>query len=149
MVKEGSKLKLELDAKLENLSVISSFICEAMRQAGVDSAAIPRIQLAVDEACTNVALYAYPPEQPGIIRVSCGREGDDFVVTIEDAGKPFNPCEVPAPKLDPELDERAIGGLGIYLMRKVMDNLSYSYNTRTGNRLTMRKHVGAVPKKAG
>jgi len=141
MTIKGNKCKLKVEANLESLSVISSLISEAMKQANIDAAITPRVLLAVDEACTNIVLYAYP-EQKGYIRLTCWLEHDDFVISIEDKGKPFNPCSVPPPELDVDLDDRRVGGLGIYFMRKFMDEISYKHDPRTGNQLTMRKHVG-------
>ena len=143
MTMKGDKFKLEVEASLENLSVISSFISEAMKQAKIDAAIIPKVLLAVDEACTNIVLYAYP-ERKGYIRLACWLNHDDFVISIEDKGKPFNPCSVPPPELDVNLDDRRVGGLGIYFMRKFMDEISYKYDPKTGNQLTMRKHIGLI-----
>lgn len=137
---KGDKVKLKIEANLENLSVISSVISSAMKRAHVDAAIIPKVLLAVDEACTNIVLYAYP-KRKGYIRLACWLNGDDFVVSIEDKGKPFNPCLVPPPELNVSLEDRRVGGLGIYFMRKFMDEISYEYDPKTGNQLVMRKHL--------
>ena len=141
MTMKGSKFKLEVEANLENLSVISSLVSEAMEQTQIDAAIIPKVLQAVDEACTNIILYAHP-ERKGYIRLACWLNHDDFVISIEDKGKPFNPCSVSPPKLDVNLEDRSVGGLGIYFMRKFMDEISYKYDRKIGNQLTMRKHVG-------
>lgn len=138
---KGNKIKLEVEANLQNLSVISRAISEALEQAKVDAAVIPKVLLAVDEACTNIALYAYQ-EREGYIRLAWWLNHGDFVISIEDKGKPFNPCSVSPPKLDVNLDDREVGGLGIYFMRRFMDEITYKYDPKTGNRLTMRKRVG-------
>jgi serine/threonine-protein kinase RsbW len=140
MIMKGDKFKLKIEANLENLSVVSSVISEAMEQAQIDAAIIPNVLLAVDEACTNIALYAYP-ERKGYIRLTCWLNHDDVVISIEDKGKPFNPCSAPPPKLDVNLEDRSVGGLGIYFMRKFMDEISYQYDPRIGNQLTMRKRL--------
>ena len=140
MKTRGNKFKLKVEATLQNLSVISSLVSEAMKKAGMDAAIIARVLLAVDEACTNIVLYAYP-KRKGYIRLACWLNGDDFVVSIEDKGRPFNPCLVPAPELDVALEDRRVGGLGIYFMRKFMDEISYEYDPRTGNQLLMRKRL--------
>ena len=137
---KGNKFKVKIEANLENLSVISSVISEAMEQAQIDAAIIHKVLLAIDEACTNIVLYAYP-ERKGYIRLACWLNHDDFVISIEDKGKPFNPCSVPPPKVDVNLDDRTVGGLGIYFMRKFMDEISYKYAPGAGNQLTMRKHL--------
>ena len=141
MTMKGNRFELKVEANLENLAVISSFISEAMKQANIDGAIISRVLLAVDEACTNIALYAYP-ERKGYIRLACWLNHGYFVISIEDKGIPFNPCSVPPPKLDANLDDRKVGGLGIYFLRTFMDEISYTYDPKTGNQLIMRKHVG-------
>lgn len=96
------------------------------------------VRTAVDEACTNIIKYAYPG-QNGMITITCEKRGDDFVVTIKDNGKPFDPSSVPPPDLGADLDKRKIGGLGTYLMRILMDDVSYSFDAKKGNTLVMRK----------
>ncbi len=144
MTIKGNKIRLKVEANLENLSLISSAISEAMKQAKIDAAIIPRVLLAVDEACTNIALYAYP-KRKGYIRLTCWLNHEDLVISIVDKGKPFNPCSVPPPKLDVKVDNRRLGGLGVYFMRKFMDEISYKHDPKIGNQLTMRKHVGTRP----
>ncbi|MBP1749651.1 MAG: anti-sigma-factor antagonist, partial [Deltaproteobacteria bacterium] len=141
MTMDANKFELKVEASLANLSVISTAVSEAMREAGMDAAAISGVILAVDEACTNIALYAYP-NRKGYIRLQCWLDHGYFVISIEDKGKPFNPCSVPPPRLDVGLNDRKVGGLGIHLMRKLMDEISYTYDPVIGNQLTMRKHVG-------
>ncbi|OGO59815.1 MAG: hypothetical protein A2Z36_03760 [Chloroflexi bacterium RBG_19FT_COMBO_48_23] len=122
---------------MENLSVIADFISSSMSQLGVETGVF-EVQTAVDEACTNIINYAYSGEG-GIITVTCELQGNDFVATIRDKGKPFDPSSVPPPDLEADLDKRKIGGLGIYMMRIMMDDVSYSFDAEEGNTLVMRK----------
>jgi serine/threonine-protein kinase RsbW len=140
MTMKDKKFKLKIKANLKSLPVISNAVSEVMERAQIDAAIIPKVLLAVDEACTNIVLYAYP-ERKGYIRLSCWLNHHDFVISIEDKGKPFNPCSVPPPKLDVNLEDRRVGGLGIYFMRKFMDEISYEYDPEAGNRLIMRKRL--------
>ena len=144
MAIKGTKTRLEVEANLENLSVISSVVSEAMKRINIDAAIIRSVLLAVDEACTNIVFYAYP-ERKGFIRLACWLNHGDFVVRIEDTGTPFDPCSVSPPELDVGLEERKVGGLGIHFMRRFMDKISYRRDVKTGNQLTMRKHVGTSP----
>jgi len=134
------RFELKVDNRLENLSIISDFIGKAMRQIGAKEKNIAEVQLAVDEACSNIILYAYSGRK-GIIKLALELAGDDLIVTIRDRGKPFDPTSVPPPDLEADLNERRIGGLGMYFMRKVMDEVSYSFDAEEGNKLTMRKHL--------
>ena len=138
-MKKG-RFELEVDNRLENLSVISDFIGKAMRQIGAKEKSIAEVQLAVDEACSNIILHAYSGRK-GIVKLALELMGGDLIVTIKDRGKPFDPASVPPPDLEADLNERKIGGLGMYLMRKVMDEVSYTFDAEEGNRLTMRKHL--------
>jgi serine/threonine-protein kinase RsbW len=136
---------LKTDAKLKNLSVIADFISSSMSQLGVE-AGVFEVQTAVDEACTNIIKYAYS-KGVGIITINCEMQGNDFVVTIRDKGKPFDPSSVPPPDLEADLDKRKIGGLGIYLMRIMMDDVSYSFDAEKGNTLVMRKMLTGKKRK--
>lgn len=137
---KGKRFELEVDSELESLSIISDFIREVMERAGSEARNIFEVQMAVDEACTNIIQYAYP-EQKGIITLVCELVDDEFVVTIRDKGEPFNPCSVPPPDLEADLDKREVGGLGIHFMRKMMDEVSYNLDAEKGNELTMRKKL--------
>lgn len=128
---------MKIEAKLENLSAIADFISKSMTQLGLDIA-IAEVETAVDEACTNIIKHAYS-EKAGTINITCELQDNSFVVTIRDKGKPFDPYTVPPPDLDADVDKRRIGGLGIYLMRTLMDDVSYSFDAREGNTLVMKK----------
>jgi anti-sigma regulatory factor (Ser/Thr protein kinase) len=130
---------LKIEARLENLAAIADFISESMHRLDI-SAGEYEVRTAVDEACTNIINYAYSG-QGGIINISCELQANDFVVTIRDWGKPFDPTTVPPPDLEADLQERKIGGLGIYLMNKLMDDVSYSFDPKSGNTLIMRKRI--------
>ena len=132
-----NRLELKVDARLENLSVISEFISKAMNQFGVGTEVL-RVQTAVDEACTNIIKHAYSA-RGGIISITCEMKDDDFIVTIRDKGKPFDPSSVPPPDLEAELDKRKIGGLGIHMMKRLMDEVSYSFDKDKGNMLVMKR----------
>ena len=133
------QFKLKIDSKLENLSVIADFIATTMKQLGIEGG-VNEVQTAVDEACTNIMKYAYSGGG-GIITISCELQDNDFVTTIRDSGRPFDPSAVPPPDLEADLEERRVGGLGIYLMMRLMDEVSYNFDAGKGNTLIMRKRV--------
>jgi serine/threonine-protein kinase RsbW len=110
-----------------------------MQQFGMEEG-ILEVQTAVDEACTNVIKYAYSTTG-GAIAVTCEWQSNDFVVTISDKGKSFDPNSIPPPYLKSDLGSRKIGGLGIYLMKKLMDDVSYSFDPEEGNKLVMRRRL--------
>jgi serine/threonine-protein kinase RsbW len=131
------RFELQVEAKVEQLARIREFIADAMRAFGLDDRKSFEVQLAVDEACANIMHYAYS-EAGGVIELSCERRNDAVRVIIKDQGKPFDPTAVPPPDLDADVEDRAVGGLGIYFMRRMMDEVSYKF--RNGeNVLTMVK----------
>jgi anti-sigma regulatory factor (Ser/Thr protein kinase) len=135
------KFKLTVDSKLENLSVIGQFIEDTMRQCQIDSAKdVHAFQLSVDEACTNVIEHAYAYDTQGQITVTCSLIDDKFTVTIEDSGAPFDPTTMPDPDINQGLDERRAGGLGIYFMKKLMDEVKYN-RVDDKNLLTLTKKI--------
>ena len=134
-----NKFELEAENKIESLPVIGDFIAASLSQLNIRPPIGRHVQLAVDEACTNVIHYAY--EGTGIIRITVELASGELIVTVDDQGKPFNPLEVPPPDLDSGAEDRPIGGLGIHLIKNLMNQVSYSYDVASGNRLTMKKRV--------
>ena len=132
-----SKVRMEVDARLENIPGIIDFVAGFMRGLRLD-AIIFAVETSVDEACTNIIKHGYSGGA-GTIAIACEMQGDDFVVTIIDRGKPFDPSAVSPPDLGADLEKRKVGGLGLHLMNKLMDNVIYTYTSRDGNRLVMRK----------
>jgi len=99
-------------------------VTETLERLGVPGEAVQALELAVDEAVTNIILHGYPSSN-GRIWISCGVEGRMVRVRIEDEGVPFDPTVAPEPDLEGDADERPIGGLGIHLIRRMTDELRY------------------------
>ena len=131
---------LSVPATGEQLAVIGEFVSAAAREAGLSERKTYHVQTAVDEACANIIYHAYDYEGQGTIEVCCECRRDDFVVTITDHGHPFDPGSVPQPDVTADLEERSEGGLGRYLMQKLMDDVHHDFK-REGNVLTMVKHL--------
>lgn len=97
-----------------------------MNSYGFDQGDILKLQLAVEEACTNIAIYAYPDSgRLGEIRVCISVSGEGADVVIEDDGSPFDPTAKKVTLSAADLEDRAIGGLGIHLIRTLADSVSY------------------------
>ena len=139
--KQDNKMTIRLPARLENLEKLIDNILSCLKSAGIHQGAASEIHLAVDEACTNVIRYAYPSGQTGDIEVSCIPDQRSVIITIRDWGRPFNPLKFPAPDLNLDIDERPIGGLGVYLMKKFSDRLEYR-RENDSNLLTIVKDIG-------
>ena len=124
-------------AFLSDLPGIVEFVVNWLQSQGLDKYSFP-LETAVDEASTNVLKYAYGG-QGGFFQISCELQGQEIVVTIRDRGVPFDPNSIPLPDVGSSLENRKIGGLGIYLMKKMMDGVRYDFDLKEGNRLEMRK----------
>ena len=129
-------------ANFENLDEIREFVGEEARQVGFSDKEIYSIQLAADEASSNIIEHAYAGVGDGEIEIDCSISDGGLKIVMRDQGKPFNPSSVPEPNVKADLSERKIGGLGMYLMRKLMDEVSYESMAERGNILTMVKRVG-------
>jgi anti-anti-sigma factor len=129
--------------RYEAIPTVTHFVGEAAQAAGLDEEEVFHCQMAADEACTNIIEHAYG-EGVGDIEITCLVEDGKCTIHIVDYGKPFDPDSVPPPKLTENLDDIKPGGIGLYLMRKVMDEVVFDF-TGPGNRLTLVKtHTAEV-----
>ena len=126
-------------AKFEFLDEIREFVGEIARDGGYSDKDVYNIQLATDEAASNIIEHAYEHVTDGVLDLSCGLDGDRFVIVLTDYGDPFDPSAIPLPDLKADLSDRKIGGLGIFLMRKLMDEVHYEARNDKSNVLTMIK----------
>ena len=115
-----------LPAKLENLPLFIAAVTAHARRAGFGDDRINAIELAVEEALVNVFNYAYPAG-PGDATVWCRSDNPNtLTIRIEDSGAPFDSLALPAPDTAAGLDDRPIGGLGVFLIRQFMDDARYA-----------------------
>ena len=135
---------LTVPADLDSLATISVFITDATARAGLDDHAAWQVQLAVDEASTNIIQHGYSDAAPGEIELAWRVDGPDLIVTLRDRGRRFNPNDVPAPDITSPLEERQAGGLGLYLMGRLMDSVEFEFDDAQGNLLKMTKRIGAT-----
>lgn len=132
---------ITLTADLDALAKTSAFITAAAERCGLDERATWQVQLAVDEAVTNVIQHAYDPDQPGDFTLSWHCHDRRFIVTVRDHGRQFDPSTVPVPDITSPLEERQVGGLGIYLITRLMDEVHFEFSPQGGNLLTMVKYL--------
>lgn len=120
--------ELTLSATLENVAKVTEFVDEQLEARGCSMKAQMQIDIAIDELFSNIANYAYNPTVgPATIRVSV--DGDPLAVTILfiDKGIPYNPLEKEDPNIGLSAEERQIGGLGVFMVKQLMDDMSYEY----------------------
>lgn len=130
---------LIVDASVDALETISNFVTVQAEAAGLDEHAVWEVQLAADEAATNIVQHSYA-ERRGQMHIHAAVDGDRFVITMRDQGRAFDPLDVPPPDLVSPLEERRTGGLGIYLMRKLMDEVEFRVENGD-NVLRMTKRI--------
>ena len=127
-------------AKFEFLDEIREFVGEIARTGGFGEKDVYNIQLATDEAASNIIEHAYEGIADGVLDLSCGMiEPGTIKIILIDYGFPFDPSTIPMPDLKADLSARKIGGLGIFLMRKLMDEVHYEPRPDKSNVLTMIK----------
>jgi serine/threonine-protein kinase RsbW len=140
--KSKNKLsELQVKSKTENLSVIRDFVSEKALDAGLPMATVENIMLAVDEACTNIIKHAYKSSPEGKIILNIDYDEKKFTITIIDYGKSFEPNSVPLPNLQKYYREHKVGGLGIYLMKSLMDDVKYTSVPGKYNQVLLSKNI--------
>ena len=139
--RRDAKQKLEerlFPARLDRLEEAQAFVAAGMEKAGVPEKTAMQISVAFEEMFVNVCNYAYPDAE-GDVTVGMAATDGDVTIRLTDAGIPFNPLEKETPDTTLSAEERPIGGLGIFMVRKTMDEVEYAYQDRQ-NVFTMRKH---------
>lgn len=134
------KKALTIKNDIKQLPCIYEFLQETAHEAGIEESICMNIRLAVEEAVVNVISYAYPDEKDKNIDISIEQTNGDIIITITDSGIPFDPTAKQDPDILLPLEERPIGGLGTFLVKQLMTDVSY---TRSGgkNILTMTKKM--------
>jgi PAS domain S-box-containing protein len=132
-------------AKMENLPAFRNFTIEVCRLFRINEADTDSIKLAADEVCANLVMHGYAGMEPGEIRITIEKHHSDIKVHIEDTGHPFDPFEPATPLLTENLEEREIGGLGLFLVREMTDTITYKSESGK-NRLTFAKRIDALEK---
>ena len=127
------------EGRLENLPALLRFVEDACGRAGASASDVFAVKLAVEEACVNVMTHGYVGRDAGPISIAIASDPERFVVTIADQATPFDPDTIPDPDLKAGWSEREIGGLGWWLIRKMIDEVSYESRPGDGNRLTLIK----------
>ena len=127
-------------AQFENLAEIRRFVREQAEALGADEEAICDLELAVDEAACNIVSHGYEG-RGGTIEVGVTRDGDRLVVCLHDEAPLFDPTRHPAPDVTLPLEQRPLGGLGIFLIRQAVDEMRYRTTPEGNNELTLIKHL--------
>ena len=132
---------LHIESRTERLIVVRDFVSEAAREAGFSDEDISKIALAVDEACTNVIKHAYKFDPGKTLTISVQRGDSTFVVSIRDTGNGFNPTALQPPDMKEYLTHFRRGGLGVLLMKTLMDKVEYSFEPGQPNEVRLIKFL--------
>lgn len=133
--------ELTVTAKVENIEKVTEFVDRQLALYNCPQKAQLQIDIAIDELFGNIAHYAYDPKEgPATVRVEVIQNPMSVMLTFIDNGVPYNPLEKTDPDTSLSADEREIGGLGIYMVKKSMDDVLYEYKNGQ-NILKIKKSI--------
>lgn len=138
---------LTIESRTEKLSLVREFVSEAARRFGFTEESVGKIALAVDEACTNVIKHSYNYAPNKEIDIRIGAENGIFEVVITHQGKTFDPDSVKSPDMREYLSHYRKGGLGIHLMRSLMDTIEYRIRPDKKSEVHLSKRIPSVPER--
>lgn len=131
---------LNLKNRIEELQVLNEFIQDFTKTHLIDEQTVYTVNLSLEEIFTNIVRYGYKNHQPHDIVIHFSCRGKTLSISIEDDGIPFNPFDIPEPDTHIPLQDRQIGGLGIHLVKSLVDRISYERKNNK-NRLTIEKKI--------
>ena len=134
----SQRFQITRAAELESLQEFRAFITVCCAKFNVPDETVLDLKLAVDEACTNIITHGYQGMDPGSVILSFRIEPARILVQITDFGHAFEPEETPMPDVQAALEDRELGGLGLFLIYQTMDNIAY-HSSIEGNTLTFTK----------
>lgn len=133
--------ELNVCATVENIQVVTDFVNEQLEMINCPVKILMQIDVAIDELFGNIAHYAYDPNVgPVTVRVEVQKDVPAIIITFIDNGVPYDPLQKEDPNITLSAEEREIGGLGIYMVKKTMDDISYEYKNGQ-NILKVRKKI--------
>ena len=133
--------RLIMKNEMTEVGRMHTFFFSVCREYGINEDTAKTLNLALEEWVANVINYAYPKGMRGHVEVTANVSDNVLTLVIKDHGMAFDPTQYAEVDIDADLDERAIGGLGIHLVRTIMDSISYERTVDGYNRLTMRKNI--------
>lgn len=136
-----SSQEMTVEATLANIPAVTDFVDAQLEACGCPQKVVMQINIAIDELFGNIAHYAYDPETgPATVRVEVEEEPMTVLITFIDHGKPYDPLAAADPDTTLSAEARKIGGLGVFLVKKTMDDISYEYKNGR-NILHIRKRI--------
>jgi serine/threonine-protein kinase RsbW len=139
------KDRLTVSNDTRQLLAVRDFISRMARHGGLPPEDVHKIVLAIDEAVTNIIEHGYNKGETGTIELQADWEGEKFQVVIRDSARVFNPESIPAPDMAEHVKAGRKKGLGLFLMRQIMDEVRYRYKDGVQNELTLVKYARTKP----
>jgi len=137
----ASTYRITRAAYLEALNDFREFIVEhCAGNAGVTEEILYDIQLAVDEACTNIIMHGYAGMDPGSVILDLELDPNKIIISLTDFGHAFEPDSAPIPDVDAPIEERELGGFGLFFIRQSVDDVKY-WTSEDGNTMTLTKNL--------
>lgn len=137
--------RLEVAAHTRNLAVVREFLHAAIKRSHLPSTDVNKVVLAVDEAVANTIQHGYEGRDPGTVEVLIDADAERFSVRVRDSGISYDTAKGSADKAELDLQKHIASGnkrgLGLFIMRKVMDEVSYSSREGEQNELTLVKYI--------
>lgn len=133
--------QIVVKSSTDNLEKIREFTKSAALNSGFGEDTIGKIILAVDEACTNIIKHAYKFSPEGIINIVIKFSGSKFSISITDEGEHFDPTKIPEPDLREYYKQKRVGGLGMFLIKRLMDEVKYSTLSGNKNQVVLIKYL--------
>ncbi|MGF1506001.1 MAG: anti-sigma factor antagonist [Anaerolineae bacterium] len=133
--------ELTVAGRYDSIPIITRFVSEAAAAAHMTEQENYHCQMSVDEACTNVIEHAHGEEDSGSIHIRCIIEHGLCTIEIIDTGRPFEPESVPEPQISPDVEQLQPGGLGLHLMRKFMDEVSFTFEPGRNILKLVKRHT--------
>lgn len=132
---------ITISNQTENLVRVREFITRMVAQSGVRKKDENKIILAVDEAVSNIIEHAYEEQREGTIEIQVRADGERFEILIRDSGKHFNPEDIMPVNIHEHVRAGKRHGLGIFIMRQIMDEVEYRYKEGVENELRLVKYI--------
>lgn len=141
MPKTQKEYQLKIPSQSDNLAIIRDVVAKVASRVGFDTDEASKIELAVDEACTNVIKHAYTNNSNQMIEVSIKVDQKKLIIIVADKGKGFNPDEIKLPDLNKSIKEGRKGGLGLCLIKTLMDKVEFEIKPGSKTQVKMIKYI--------
>lgn len=135
-------ISCQAKATIESIGALSDFAEDCMNESAIGDGTKNKCLIIIDEVVNNISSYAYPDGNGTLLfRIGIQKEANQIIMVFEDSGIPFNPITQESPDLDGDADERPVGGLGIFMVRKLSEDVQYSFENGR-NILTVTIQIG-------